>query len=69
VPDDELRTAVAAGIAKVNVGTALNVAMTRAVRAALDGDAAVVDPRTYLAAGRTAATATVTALLQLLALP
>jgi fructose-bisphosphate aldolase, class II len=51
VPDDELRAAVAAGIAKVNVGTALNIAMTRAVRAAL-ADPDVVDPRKYLAPAR-----------------
>src|SRR5581483_3151701 len=33
VPDDSLVTAIRAGITKVNVGTALNVAMTGAVRA------------------------------------
>ncbi len=54
VPDDELRAAVAAGIAKVNVGTALNVAMTGAVRTVLDSDPALVDPRKYLAPGRAA---------------
>lgn len=32
VPDDELAAAVAGGIAKVNVGTALNIAMTGAIR-------------------------------------
>lgn len=53
VPDDGLRAAVAAGITKVNVGTALNVAFTGAVReslAAHDG----VDPRRHLAAARAA---------------
>jgi fructose-bisphosphate aldolase class II len=54
VPPDELRAAVAAGIVKVNVGTALNVAMTAAVRSTLTTDPALVDPRRYLAAGRTA---------------
>jgi fructose-bisphosphate aldolase class II len=54
VPPDELRTAVAAGIAKVNVGTALNVAMTAAVRTSLADDPALVDPRRYLTTGRTA---------------
>jgi fructose-bisphosphate aldolase class II len=54
VPDDELRAAVGAGIAKVNVGTALNVAMTRAVRATLQRDAALVDPRKYLGPAREA---------------
>jgi fructose-bisphosphate aldolase class II len=59
VPDDELRAAVAAGIAKVNIGTALNIAMTGAVRNALGTDPQVVDPRKYLAPGRDAMTAAV----------
>jgi fructose-bisphosphate aldolase, class II len=54
VPDDELRAAVAAGIAKVNVGTALGKAMTATVRARLDADPALVDPRKYLAPARDA---------------
>jgi fructose-bisphosphate aldolase class II len=53
VPDDELRAAVAAGIAKVNVGTALGKAMTAAVRTSL-ADPSVVDPRTYLTPARAA---------------
>ncbi|MGI5128426.1 class II fructose-bisphosphate aldolase [Pseudonocardia sp. CA-107938] len=48
VADDELRRALGAGIVKVNVGTALNVAYTAAVRDRLL-DACVVDPRRYLA--------------------
>jgi fructose-bisphosphate aldolase class II len=52
VPDDQLRAAVAAGIRKVNVGTALNIAMTRSIRASLAADDAVVDPRQYLAPAR-----------------
>ena len=35
VPDDALRAAVRAGIVKVNIGTALNIAYTGAVRTAL----------------------------------
>jgi fructose-bisphosphate aldolase, class II len=66
VPDDELRAAVRAGIAKVNVGTALNVAMTGAVRATLDADPALVDPRKYLAPGRDAMTAAVRHVLEVL---
>jgi fructose-bisphosphate aldolase class II len=54
VPDDELRRAVAAGIRKVNVGTALNLALTSALRDALAADPAVTDPRRYLAPGRAA---------------
>jgi fructose-bisphosphate aldolase class II len=48
VPDDQLRAALGAGIVKVNIGTALNVAATAAVRTRLT-DPAVTDPRTYLA--------------------
>jgi fructose-bisphosphate aldolase class II len=54
VPDEQLRAAVRAGIAKVNIGTALNVALTGAVRDRLAADAALVDPRRYLGAGRAA---------------
>lgn len=54
LPDAELAAAVAGGIAKVNVGTALNTALTGAVRAALAADARAVDCRGYLAAGREA---------------
>lgn len=56
VPDEVLREAVRAGITKVNVGTALNVAFTGAVRASLGpvGSPGGVDPRRYLGAGRTA---------------
>jgi fructose-bisphosphate aldolase class II len=52
VPDPEVAKAVTAGIRKVNIGTAMNVAMTRAVRQVLDGDPALVDPRKYLAPAR-----------------
>lgn len=54
VADDQLRDAVAAGIRKLNVGTALNVAYTGAVRDVLSANPTVTDPRTYLAAGRLA---------------
>jgi fructose-bisphosphate aldolase class II len=59
VPDDELRRAVRAGIRKVNVGTALNIAYTAAVREILAAAPSGVDPRPYLAAGRDAVAATV----------
>ncbi|MFJ3670721.1 ketose-bisphosphate aldolase [Streptomyces sp. NPDC090106] len=59
VPDDELRAAVAGGIAKVNVGTALNIALTGAVRAHLDAHPDAVDCRKYLAEGREAMARTV----------
>ncbi|MFI1071318.1 ketose-bisphosphate aldolase [Streptomyces puniciscabiei] len=54
VPDDGLITAVAGGIAKVNVGTALNVAMTAAIRDFLAANPEAVDSRTYLSVGREA---------------
>lgn len=59
VPDDQLRAAVAAGMRKINVGTALNVAMTRSVRATLAADVSLVDPRKYLAPAREAIARTV----------
>ncbi len=63
VPAAELRRAVAAGITKVNIGTALNVALTAAVRSALTDDR-LVDPRKYLAPGRDAMTAAVAEVLR-----
>lgn len=54
VPDDVISAAVAAGIRKVNVGTGLNIAFTRAVRERLGADASVTDPRKYLAPARSA---------------
>jgi fructose-bisphosphate aldolase class II len=60
VPDDTLRVAVRAGIVKVNIGTALNVAYTGALRDALTGGA---DPRKPLSAARDAIADTVSRLL------
>jgi fructose-bisphosphate aldolase, class II len=67
VPDGQLRDAVRSGIVKVNVGTALNVAFTGAVRDALLDDPAVVDPRRYLSRARDAMAATVAHFLTVLA--
>jgi fructose-bisphosphate aldolase class II len=67
VPDGQLRDAVLAGIVKVNVGTALNLAFTGAVREALAADVAVVDPRRYLSKARDAMAATVAHFLTVLA--
>ena len=66
VPDDQLAAAVAAGIVKVNIGTALNIAFTGAVRQELS-DSALVDPRKYLKPARTAMTSTVAQVMRLLA--
>jgi fructose-bisphosphate aldolase class II len=67
VPDGELRRAIAAGMVKINIGTALNLAFTSAVRDHLAADPAAVDPRRYLRPARDAMTATAAHLLQLVA--
>jgi fructose-bisphosphate aldolase class II len=67
VPDGELRRAVAAGMTKINIGTALNIAFTAAVRDHLAASPAVVDPRRYLSPARTAMTATAAHLLEVVA--
>ena len=59
VPDDQLGLAVGAGIRKINVGTALNIAYTGAVRRVLAVQTDTVDPRPQLAAGRDAVAAAV----------
>ncbi|MFC4036520.1 ketose-bisphosphate aldolase [Streptomyces polygonati] len=67
VPDGELRRAIAAGMTKINIGTALNIAYTSAVRDHLGADPAVVDPRRYLRPARDAMTATASQLLRIVA--
>ncbi|MBK6010245.1 class II fructose-bisphosphate aldolase [Streptomyces sp. MBT53] len=66
VPDDELIAAVAGGITKVNVGTALNLAMTGAIRAYLAEHPEAVDPRKYLSVGRAAMTGAVARIIGVL---
>ncbi|WP_406728811.1 class II fructose-bisphosphate aldolase [Streptomyces sp. GD-15H] len=56
LPDTELTAAVGSGIAKVNIGTALNVAMTGAIRDFLAAHPEAVDSRGYLTVGREAMT-------------
>jgi len=63
VSDADLRRAVSAGITKINIGTLLNVRFTAAVRAHLDADASVNDPRRYLAPARTAIAEAVAAMI------
>jgi len=67
VPDEELRAAVRAGMVKINVGTALNISLTRAVRDTLERDPALTDPRTYLGPARDAVATTVHEMLAVLA--
>lgn len=64
VPDEEIRRAVAAGMVKINVGTALNTAFTGAVRAFLEADPSTVDPRKYLVPAREAMAGTVAGFLR-----
>ena len=66
VPDDALAHAVDRGVVKVNVGTALNVALTAEVRRQLAADPDVTDPRRYLAGARDAVAAEVARLLRVL---
>ncbi|WP_433058051.1 class II fructose-bisphosphate aldolase [Dactylosporangium sp. CS-033363] len=66
VPDDELRAAVKGGLVKVNIGTALNVAFTGAIRVAMAQQADVVDPRSYLRGARDAMAETVARALRVL---
>jgi fructose-bisphosphate aldolase class II len=66
VADSSLAAAVAAGMVKINVGTALNMAYTSAARVGL-ADAALVDPRTFLRAAREAMASQVQHLLRVVA--
>ncbi|MBY8868629.1 MULTISPECIES: class II fructose-bisphosphate aldolase [Streptomyces] len=67
--DAELTAAVTGGIAKVNVGTALNIAMTRAIREFLAAHPEAVDSRKYLGVGREAMVTEVTRLLGVIGAP
>jgi fructose-bisphosphate aldolase class II len=66
VPDDTLAKGVRSGIVKVNIGTALNVAYTGAVRSFLADDDRTVDPRRYLKPARAALTETVAQLISVI---
>jgi len=66
VADAGLAAAVRAGMTKINVATQLNKAFTAAVRACLNGDAGMVDPRRYGSAGRDAVAAEVARLLRVI---
>ncbi|MFJ3442318.1 ketose-bisphosphate aldolase [Streptomyces sp. NPDC086081] len=69
VPDGELTAAVAGGITKVNIGTALNIALTGAVRDFLADRPEAVDPRGYLTVAREAMTREVARTLTTLGAP
>lgn len=65
VANDDITRAIAAGIRKVNVGTALNVAYTSAVRMTLALDPHLVDPRSYLSPARDRISEAVASVLRL----
>jgi fructose-bisphosphate aldolase class II len=69
LPDGELAAAVAHGITKVNVGTALNIAMTGAIREYLAARPEAVDSRGYLTVGREAMVRTVVEIVRALGGP
>jgi fructose-bisphosphate aldolase class II len=54
VADRDIKQGIAMGLCKVNVATRLSQAFTRAVRGVLSKDEELVDPRIYLAEGRSA---------------
>lgn len=67
VPDAEITQAAFRGMVKINIGTALNVAYTGAIRSSLLHDTSVVDPRKFLRDGRDAIAATVAHYLRVVA--
>lgn len=54
VPDAQLREGIRAGLTKINIGTALNIGYTQAVRTRLAADPNLTDPRKYLELAREA---------------
>ncbi len=67
VSDEDLRRAVSAGMAKVNISTHLNAVFTAAVRENLALNPANVDPREFVGTGREALSAEAERLLRILA--
>ena len=66
VADEDLRSAIAAGMTKINISTHLNKVFTAAVRDALAEDPASVDTRRWMSRGREAGAAEASRLLTLL---
>ncbi|MFC4469482.1 ketose-bisphosphate aldolase [Streptomyces xiangluensis] len=64
LPDTELTAAVTGGITKVNFGTALNLAMTGAIRDFLTAHPDAVDSRAYLTVAREAMTEAVARIMR-----
>ncbi|GGG25076.1 class II fructose-1,6-bisphosphate aldolase [Paenibacillus abyssi] len=59
VPDEAIRSAIQAGVGKINVNTENQVACTNSIREVLAGNATVYDPRKYLTPARNAMKAVV----------
>jgi fructose-bisphosphate aldolase class II len=67
VADADIVRAIGQGMRKINISTHINGVFTRAVREALAGDPALVDPRKYLGPARDAVASEVARLLRLVA--
>ena len=67
VSDPDLQTAVHSGISKVNIATHLNHVFTDSIRAILNEDPKLVDPRKYLKKSRDAVAEESARLIKLLA--
>mgnify|MGYP006271599043 FL=1 len=67
VSDADLQTAVHSGISKVNIATHLNHVFTDSIRATLNEDPKLVDPRKYLKKSRDAVATESSRLIKLLA--
>ena len=66
VPDEQVRECIRRGICKVNYATELRVVYSNAVKAYLQKDPDVYDPKKYSAAGRATVKARVCELIELL---
>lgn len=62
----DLKTAITAGIRKINIGTEFNSVLTARIRQELESHPALVDPRKYLAPARDAMRATALSYLEIL---
>jgi len=69
VPEDALQLAARAGMWKINIGTALNISATSAIRGVLEGDPTLTDPRKYWGPARDAMRSTIASYLRLLCGP
>ncbi len=66
VSDQDLQSAVRAGMRKINIATHLNHVFSDSVRALLASDPDLVDPRKYIGAGRVDVANEITRLLKIL---